>query len=420
MLKRKRLLVVGAILVLAAVVVFFLFQEVEIAEQTGSRPDAPAYGVRGSYPVGIRRLVIDGESPLDITVWYPALNADGYEMVTTYPFVLKTSGVLGMFGNLRVAKLGAQAIREAPFDLSESPYPVVVLSPGFAMTASNYAWLAEHLASHGFVVVSPEHHERMAPGMNDFWRALVSRPREILTVFNYLDEQVKAGGNLEGLLDPQLVAVIGHSYGGYTTLAAAGARIDFDSFKQLCEETTDEQVPGRDLLCNPIVPHEADIIALAGLDPNPPDLWPAWADPRVDAIVPMAGDAYLFNESGLAPISIPVMAMGGTQDAGTPFVWGAQPTYEFVSSPKKIKIGFQGAEHMIFAGTCQSTSKLANMAIVQLCSDPSWNKEHLHDLVGHFTTVFLLAELKQNQDAAAALAPEVIAFPNVDYQAEGY
>ncbi len=255
--------------------------------------------------------------------------------------------------------------------------------------------------------------------MDVFWRAPVARPQEILAVFDFLDEQAGPGGKLENLLDPQLVAVIGHSYGGYTTLASGGAQIDLDSFKKLCEETTNEQIPTRDLLCNPIV-HEADMAALAGLGPNPPELWPAWADPRVDAIVPMAGDAYLFNQAGLAPITVPVMAMGGIQDTGTPFVWGTQPTYEYVSSPRKIKIGFQGAEHMIFAGTCQSTFRLAGMAIEQLCYDEVWDREYFHALVGHFTTAFLLAELKQDQDATAMLAAEVNTFPGVEYQAAGY
>jgi predicted dienelactone hydrolase len=418
--KRKRFLIAGIVLLLLAVVVLaFLFQEVEIGEQAGSRPDAPPYGVRGSYSVGIRNLVVGGDSPLDITVWYPALNADGYEMVTTYPNTIKLSGG---FGSLRLATLGGQAIQGAPFDLSESPYPVVVLSPGFSMEGASYGWLAEHLASHGFVVVSPEHLEGVGPGMNDLWRSVITRPQDILTVFTYLDEQVRAGGDLEGLLDPQLVAVIGHSYGGYTSLAAAGARIDFDSFKLLCD-TDAEEVEGSDIMCGGVVPHEADMVKLAGLDPIPPDLWPAWADPRVDAIVPMAGDAYLFNQAGLAPIDVPVMAMGGTQDTGTPFVWGVQPAYEYVSSPRKIKIAFQDAGHMIFTGTCQSVYRLVRMnqtTFELVCTDPVWDRNYVHDLVKHFATAFLLAELKQNREAATALSSEAIDFPGVDYQAEGY
>jgi hypothetical protein len=41
-------------------------------------------------------------------------------------------------------------------------------------------------------------------------------------------------------------------------------------------------------------------------------------------------------------------------------------------------------------------------------------------LIKHVTTAFLLAELKQDTDAAAALAPGNVAFPGVTYEAQGY
>jgi CubicO group peptidase (beta-lactamase class C family) len=42
------------------------------------------------------------------------------------------------------------------------------------------------------------------------------------------------------------------------------------------------------------------------------------------------------------------------------------------------------------------------------------------DLINHFATAFLLAELKGDAEAAAALAPENVSFPGIEYQAEGY
>ena len=44
-------------------------------------------------------------------------------------------------------------------------------------------------------------------------------------------QQVEPGGTLDGLIDAEVTAVIGHSYGGYTALAAAGAQIDTASFQ---------------------------------------------------------------------------------------------------------------------------------------------------------------------------------------------
>lgn len=64
----------------------------------------------------------------------------------------------------------------APFTRPEQPYPLIVLSPGFAMGAEAYGWLAEHLASYGFVVTAPEHQEHMDPA-DQLWQAAVARPQ---------------------------------------------------------------------------------------------------------------------------------------------------------------------------------------------------------------------------------------------------
>jgi hypothetical protein len=49
-----------------------------------------------------------------------------------------------------------------------------------------------------------------------------------------------------------------------------------------------------------------------------------------------------------------------------------------------------------------------------------WDRSRAHDLINHFTTAFLLAELKHDDAAAAALAPGAVAFPAVTYETSGY
>jgi hypothetical protein len=46
--------------------------------------------------------------------------------------------------------------------------------------------------------------------------------------------------------------------------------------------------------------------------------------------------------------------------------------------------------------------------------------DRAHDLINHFTTAFLLDTLKGDAAAHAALAPDAVAFPGIEYQAEGY
>ena len=67
------------------------------------------------------------------------------------------------FGTVSIASSGGQAIKNAPYNLSDGPYPLIILSPGFSIGNLAYAWLAEHLASYGFVVIAPEHIEHLDP-----------------------------------------------------------------------------------------------------------------------------------------------------------------------------------------------------------------------------------------------------------------
>lgn len=413
----KRLVLAGFILlVLSTLYAGGMAAEGEAVEGAGLRSDAAPYGVRGSHVVGTRNLVIDGEMPLEMTVWYPALKRDDDVEATTYPYEIK---VVPRLGASAIATYKGQAIGDAPYDLSTGPYPLLILSPGFAISSTTYAWLAEHLASHGFVVISPEHDEYLFTALSELWRSAIIRPQLILAVLAYVDEQVATGGTLEGLIDAEVVAVIGHSYGGYTALAAAGAQLDTEGFEARCQsayETNDPNV----WLCDALLPHVADMAQLAGRDSAPEGLWPAWADPRVDAIVSMAGDAYLFDRAGLAEVSVPLMAMGGTLDSDTPYTWGTHPTYEFASSQTKVRIALNDAGHMIFTGPCEAIRRVMKVAPNQFCSSPTWNRNRAHDLIKHFATAFLLAEVKQDTDAAAALAPDGVRFPDVAYEAQGY
>ena len=294
----------------------------------------------------------------------------------------------------------------------------MILSSGFSFGGSTYAWLGEHLASYGFVVIAPEHQEHLDPS-NGLWRSAIERPQDILHVLAYVDEQVMPGGEFESLIDPELVAVIGHSYGGYTSLAAAGAQINTPAFKNHCEEATASNHPAA-WLCDEILPHLADMAELAGLASTPEELWPAWADSRVDAIVPMAGDAFFFGQEGLAAINVPVMAIGGTNDNDAPYEWGTYPAYEYASSPRKVLISLIDAEHMIFTNPCEKIPFYLKPVFGEFCSDPGWDRSYAHQLISHFTTAFLLTELKQDSAAFDALAPSEVEFPGMKYEAQGY
>jgi len=272
------------------------------------------------------------------------------------------------------------------------------------------------------VVLAPEHQEMFDWDFTDIAPSSIERPGDIRQVLDYAETLTAAGGAMEGMIDMEQVAVVGHSYGGYTALAMAGARYDLNAFNQRCEAGHAQGDPVADWVCNPLStePAQAEMAALAGLDPMPEGLWPSWGDARVDAIVPMAGDSYLFDQAGLAEITIPMMAMGGTLDSGTPYEWGAHPAYQYASSATKALVAFENAEHMIFGINVADAPYLLDTDWVSWYIDVVWDKDRAHDLIRHFSTAFLLAALKGDADAAAALAPDAVAFPGITYEATGF
>ena len=78
------------------------------------------------------------------------------------------------------------------------------------------------------------------------------------------------------------------------------------------------------------------------------------------------------------------------------------------------------AEHMIFTGTCETIPLYAKFVVNEFCADTVWNRNHAHDLINHFTTAFLLAELKHDKVAAATLVPDTVEFSGMTYEAQWY
>jgi predicted dienelactone hydrolase len=259
-----------------------------------------------------------------------------------------------------------------------------------------------------------EHVEELDPSA--LWRATIDRPRDTRAALDHVDGEVR--GAWSGLVDPDDVAVIGHSYGGYTALAAAGARLDTGRLREICDRAPNDDPIN--FQCDALVPHIAAMAAAAGLDAAPTELWPSWGDPRVDSAVALAGDAVMFGEAGMAEVSVPVMAIGGTADVDAPYEWGTRLAYEAASSTRRVEVGLEGAEHMVFTGPCETRRRVFTVLREPFCSDPAWDRARAHDLVRHYVTAFLLAELTDDTDAAAALAAEPTSFPRLRYAATGY
>lgn len=426
---RHSRLVLSAILIAALALTLVPLagaQEGEESGRTGIRPDAPPYGVRGPHPVGAMALSAgDAERALDGMIWYPALNPDGLEEAITYDV-----GV-GDFFPPEINNPPGRAILDAAADVDGGPYPLVIFSHGGGWVWQLSTYLLEHLASHGFVVMAVYHPGTSWPSQLVvqseeegviWWEGLLDsiiiQPRDITQLIDYAATLTTGEGALAGVIDPDRVAVMGHSFGGNTVLMAAGARLDFNPVVDWCEQ----DVFATESMMKLCAQHGEDttdletrLIALAGADIQPGNLFPSLGDPRIDAIVPiMPGPVYpILGAEGLSNVTVPMLQFKASADTSAANEFCADVVWPNVGSEHKTLVNFEGADHLLVSTGCPAAWR--EMCFF-CCADPVWDVDRAHDLIDHFVTAFLLAELYGDADAAAALAPEVVAFPGITYE----
>ncbi len=376
-----------------------------------SAPPSLTYAAPGSQAVGYRAFTTSraNEQALTVRAWYPAVRPTDDPGPIEYSAPNKFSDEITP-GEL-ITSVG-RAIADAPPEPADEPYPLVVFSHGFALSPIVYSTLVEHYASQGYVVLAPEHNEQFDGSLTGFWEELIDRPVDVRRTIDLAEQLAESGAPLAGLIDTDNVAVVGHSYGGYTALAAAGARFDFAAYKTRCAAlTADDPLT---FFCAPI-PNESDMAMRAGLDEVPSGLWPSFGDLRVKAAISLAGDAYPFDQRGLAELEVPIMAMGGTIDDGTPYEWGAKLTYDHAGSENKTLITFPGAGHMLFLDPCENLPWVENSVYRDaICTDAVWDTRPL-DIVMHYTTAFLRDTLDDDPEARATLAGQQPDLDNVEY-----
>ena len=251
------------------------------------------------------------------------------------------------------------------------PMPLVVLSHGLGGTREVGAYLAEHWAAAGYVVVALQH-----PGSDDaVWRGrpaaermealraatrnpqnAVDRAGDVSFVLDVLQEEHQRKQGIGALIDPERIAAAGHSFGAHTVLAIAGQRFG----------------------------------ARGGQ---------SRADPRVKAVVSMSSQAPRNDPAvAYAQVKVPILHLTGTEDRSAidPTVKpeDRQAAYRGISAPDQYLIVFEGADHGVFSGVGAARWRGQRDAA---------RDGVVHDLVQRASVLFLDAMLKQDADAQEKL-----------------
>lgn len=204
------------------------------------------------------------------------------------------------YRNPRRAKLGY-------FDLYQpivsKTVPLVVISHGIASSRQTFAYLGEHLASHGFAVAVVEHDDislekfdRFLSGTTKFPEPnnLIEQPLDVKYVIDQLEQ--------ESNIDTQQVGILGQSFGGYTSLGLGGAELIADTTATECQSEN-----YRDVFL--------DLSSLAKCTFNRLDIPRIkLRDPRIKAVIAINPMSKIFGQTGMSSIQVPTMLISGTND----------------------------------------------------------------------------------------------------------
>lgn len=287
----------------------------------------------GPYEVGYRELPITygraasgDDRELLLRVWYPAAPDSGAEPAR-----------YALSNDLISIDLAAGIALDSPPINEADDFPFAVYSHGnFGEGLLAYPY-GELMASHGWIVVGPNHTGNTAfdslgtpdPGT----RSALDRPNDITAVIDAFESGL-GDDELAGKADTSGVFVFGHSFGGYTTFTAGGADVDFDSANEGCEGSMSAS-------CEVLADPDVEAAYRAG-----------FGDPRVVALAPQAPALVSIADGELAELGIPTMLMTGLLDQTTTQETSAEPAWAGVDDPDDLWIQMPTGAHYSFITIC--------------------------------------------------------------------
>lgn len=290
----------------------------------------------------------DHHDTVRVTVWYPAA-ADAKEV----------SLDIGPPGK-PLFKVGSAAPDAAFAD--EKPRPVILFSHGFGGTARMMAWFTLPLARAGYVVIAVDH-----PGNNGADKMTVGgaimfwdRPGDLAAAL----KAVEADPTIAPHLDPHRLGVAGFSAGGFTAIAATGARVELPRLQAFCNANPTDGIcmPQKEfplsteqMLAASQSPELAPEVARSGDDHAIPGVRAAFA--IAPAIVQALDPPSLTADE--TPIAI---ILGDADPVAPPATNGLVAARDLPHAELKV---LPGVGHYDFLATCTP----AGVAVVPVCAD---------------------------------------------------
>jgi len=209
---------------------------------------APPLSRPGPYPVGVRTIVLvdssrddphaGGKRTLVVDVWYPATDeARGKPATTFVEFFGEHPEAAKAFvehfgGKLEEVNRRFKTVAVRGAERRQGKFPFLVFSHGNGGLRHQNVFQLDHLASHGYVIASPDHTgnagvsvlpDKVVPyDRQGRQRAVVDREKDVSFLITRLHGGEEGPESwLRGALDAERIGVLGHSFGGLTSCHAA-------------------------------------------------------------------------------------------------------------------------------------------------------------------------------------------------------
>jgi predicted dienelactone hydrolase len=325
---------------------------------------APTAQTAPSWNVGYRKVDVQDpltREPFPVALWYPTAAAPAPLFVTD---------------SLSLCQLPAFLCRWIAFEMSvahDAPpavgrFGLIVVSHGSGGLAVNHRGLAMRVASQGYIVAAPTHPRGKGNDISgvEVW---VGRPKQISRVIDAILQDGMLGSYIEGAR----IGVVGHSNGGYTALAVAGATPSVDAAAAHCQQHPDDF-----RFC-------ASGGASARKATREVSHIPDLRDPRVRSIVLMAPNAAPFTDAALGKVAVPVLVYAAENDDLTRVQYHGERLAKALPQAECILV--KGAGHFSFVASFPMALKIV---AGEAARDPDgFDRDALHtvmnrEIVGFF------------------------------------
>ena len=220
----------------------------------------------------------------------------------------------------------------------------------------------------------------------------VNRPKDISFLLDELAKLNDLPGPMRGKFNTQQVSVIGHSLGGYTALALAGAELNLKELRESCKKQDFLGSAGADWLqC-----------AAAELPDDPIQL----RDQRVQqaiALNPIVGK--LFGQNGLSQVKTPTLILTGTDDAITPAINHQLQPFTQLPTPKYL-ITAIGATHLSISNSAHLNQTESSTQRTLVNERLGKETKALHQLLQGATLAFVKQLTPEATNYAQFLTPQ--------------